>query len=173
MIELTDRREPIDLVTLSDYLKSRNELDAVGGSAYLASLSHATPTAVNVVSYARIVREKSEMRKALRLIRSAEDQIYISDSGDFGTVRDDLIAGLFGMDDRTVSDFRVDGVGLEEAMQRPTARKGFYAPIPTIDGEPGLVAGELIIHAGRPGMGKSSMMCNVAAFNCLQKKYRR
>jgi len=59
MIELTDRSEPVDLITLSEYLKSRGELDAVGGSAYLASLADFVPTAANIAYYARIVREKS------------------------------------------------------------------------------------------------------------------
>src|SRR3989338_7779919 len=62
MIELSDRSEPVDLITLSDFLKSRGELEAVGGTAYLASLADFVPTAANIGHYARIVREKAVLR---------------------------------------------------------------------------------------------------------------
>ena len=48
MIEITDRSEPVDLITLSEFLKSRNELEAAGGTAYLASLADFVPTAANI-----------------------------------------------------------------------------------------------------------------------------
>ena len=56
MIELSDRNEPADLITLSELLKARGDLEAVGGTAYLASLNDAVPTAANIAYYARIVR---------------------------------------------------------------------------------------------------------------------
>ena len=56
MIELSDRNEPVDLITLSDHLKAKGDLEAVGGSAYLASLADLVPTAANIAYYARIVR---------------------------------------------------------------------------------------------------------------------
>ena len=62
MIELSDRTEPVDLITLSDFLKARGELDAVGGASYLASLADLVPTAANISYYARIVREKAILR---------------------------------------------------------------------------------------------------------------
>src|SRR3989442_9836686 len=62
MIELSDRSEPVDLITLSDFLKAKGDLDAVGGSAYLASLAGLVPTAANIAHYARIVREKAILR---------------------------------------------------------------------------------------------------------------
>ena len=65
MIELTDRSEPVDLITLSECLKNRGELDAVGGSAYLASLADFVPTAANISYYARIVREKAILRSLI------------------------------------------------------------------------------------------------------------
>ena len=70
MIELSDRSEPVDLITLSDFLKGRGELDAVGGTAYLAALADMVPTAANISYYARIVREKAILR---HLINAATD----------------------------------------------------------------------------------------------------
>ncbi len=51
MIEITDRGEPVDLITLSELLKTKNELESVGGSAYLASLADFVPTAANIAFY--------------------------------------------------------------------------------------------------------------------------
>src|SRR5918994_2324930 len=65
MIELSDRTEPVDVITLSECLKNRGELEAVGGSAYLASLADSVPPAANISHYARIVREKSILRSLI------------------------------------------------------------------------------------------------------------
>lgn len=63
MVEMTDRKEPIDLVTLNDVLKKRGELEEVGGGAYLTILVDYTPTAANIAYYCRIIREKSTLRQ--------------------------------------------------------------------------------------------------------------
>jgi replicative DNA helicase len=65
MIELSDRREPIDLITLSDCLTARGDLASIGGSAYIASLHESTPTAANIVYYSRIVKEAADKRNLL------------------------------------------------------------------------------------------------------------
>src|SRR5262245_56153498 len=62
MLDLDELGEPIDLVTLSERLRCKGELEAVGGTAYLASLADLVPTAVNIGYYARIVRDKSVLR---------------------------------------------------------------------------------------------------------------
>jgi replicative DNA helicase len=62
VIDLYERREPVDLVTVSEVLERTGQLDAVGGSAYLTSLINLTPTAVNAVHYARIVERKAVLR---------------------------------------------------------------------------------------------------------------
>ena len=63
MTELFDLREPVDLITLSEFLKVRNELEHNGGTSYLALLAEYVPSAANVESYAIIIREKSLLRK--------------------------------------------------------------------------------------------------------------
>ena len=62
IMELSERHEPVDLVTLSDALRSRNELQDVGGATYLAELTERVPTAANVAYYARIVKDKAMLR---------------------------------------------------------------------------------------------------------------
>ena len=65
VLELFERREPVDIVTVSEVLERQEQLEAVGGSAYLTSLINLTPTAVNVVHYARIVERKSVLRNLI------------------------------------------------------------------------------------------------------------
>jgi replicative DNA helicase len=84
MIELSDRSEPVDLITLSECLKNRGELEAVGGTAYLASLADFVPTAANIAYYARIVREKSILRNLITAAteiatRGFEDQANVEE----------------------------------------------------------------------------------------------
>src|SRR5580692_9582091 len=72
MIALTDRSEPVDLVTLNDELTRSNELEGVGGPAYISALTDGVPRSANVEYYARIVKEKATLR---RLIQSANDML--------------------------------------------------------------------------------------------------
>src|SRR5712691_13365253 len=62
MLDLSERNEPVDLITLSEALRARGDLADVGGTAYLAELTERVPTAANVAQYARIVRDKSILR---------------------------------------------------------------------------------------------------------------
>ena len=72
MVGLTDRSEPVDLVTLKDELGRSGELDEVGGPAYISALTDGVPRSANVEYYARIVKEKSTLRQ---LIQSANEML--------------------------------------------------------------------------------------------------
>ena len=65
ILELFERREPIDIVTVAESLERKDELEAIGGRAYLSSLSNETPTAVHVAQYARIVERKAVLRNLI------------------------------------------------------------------------------------------------------------
>ena len=71
-VELSEKNEPVDIITLSNALKDKNMLDSVGGTAYLASLVDNVPSAANVANYAKIVKEKAILRG---LISSATEII--------------------------------------------------------------------------------------------------
>lgn len=76
MVDLHEAGTEIDLITLSEFLKSRNELESVGGSAYLAGLVDFTPSAANVRHYARIVKEKSQLRCVISLMQEGLTRGY-------------------------------------------------------------------------------------------------
>ena len=67
MLALSEKSEPIDLVTLTDTLRARGELQDIGGATYLAELQDKVPSAANIAHYARIVREKAVLRSLINV----------------------------------------------------------------------------------------------------------
>lgn len=170
VLELFERREPVDIVTVSEVLERQGDLDAVGGSAYLASLINLTPTAVNATHYARIVERKGVLRN---LIGAAGRIAAIGyDEGqEIGAAIDRAEQELFA-----VSQKRVD-TGFEELRsllhaaydrldylhqnrgQVSGIRTGFH----DLDAlTTGLQPSDLIILAARPSIGKTSFALNLA-----------
>ena len=84
MIELFEKNEPIDLITLTNHLRGENQLERVGGSAYLSSLVDTIPTAANISYYAKIVKEKSILRQLI----STATEIVSKGYDDEGEVAD-------------------------------------------------------------------------------------
>ena len=170
MIELSDRAEPVDLITLSEFLKSRNELEAVGGSAYLASLADFVPTAANISYYARIVREKSILRS---LINTATD-IATRGYEEQGNVEEFLDAAekvIFDISEKKIkASFIAVGDMIKDTLktvEKLYERKEMVTGVPTgyedLDRlTAGLQPADLIIVAGRPGMGKTAFALNIA-----------
>src|SRR4030042_5297837 len=76
MIALAERNEPFDLITLTNELKKKKELEAIGGASYLASLVESVPTAANIAYYAKIVKEKSILRKLISTATDIVTQSY-------------------------------------------------------------------------------------------------
>ena len=175
MMELTDRTEPADLITLSEILKARGELEAVGGSAYLASLADQVPTAANIAHYARIIREKAILRQ---LITSATD-IATRGFEEQGNVDEFLDAAekvIFDIAEKKIkSAFVSVGDMIKDtlkAVERLYERKELVTGVPTgfkdLDKlTAGLQPSELIIVAGRPSMGKTAFALNIATYASL------
>jgi replicative DNA helicase len=174
-IELFQRNETADLITLSDALRRQKQLEAVGGEVYLTALHDSVGTAANVAYYARIVKEKFVFRE---LIRSAT-QIVEEASGE-GAGADELLdqaeRRIFEIaQDRIARGFQPLSAilkGTFEEIERLYDRKAMVTGVPT--GFPefdqmtgGLQLSDLVIVAGRPGMGKSSFALNVAAHASL------
>lgn len=168
ILELEDNGEAADLVTVTDRLGRKNELEKVGGITYVASLTNIAPTAANVEYYARIVEEKALLRNLINLaVRIAgmsyegtEDGVRLMDEAEkmlleLGSRRTSAVFA-------EVKDILLDTFKHFEFLQR---HKGEITGIPTGFVEldrlcQGLQPGDLIITAGRPSMGKTSLgMC--------------
>jgi replicative DNA helicase len=171
MIELTDRSEPVDLITLSEYLKSRGELDAVGGSAYLASLADFVPTAANIAYYARIVREKSILRSLIRTATEIATRGY-EEQGNVEEFLDTAEKVIFDISEKKIkASFVAVGDMIKDTLktvEKLYERKEMVTGVPTgyedLDKlTAGLQPSDLVIVAGRPSMGKTAFSLNIAA----------
>ncbi len=170
---LIERNQPCDAVTLSGHLESQGVLDQVGGLSYLGSLARDTPTAANIRAYADIVRERSvlrqlitagneivtaalrpEGREAREIVDGAERAVFeIAERGSRGKV------GF-----RTVKSILPDVVNRIDEMYHSDGKlTGISTGFTKIDEmTSGLNAGDLIIVAGRPSMGKTTLAVNIA-----------
>lgn len=171
MIELSDRSEPVDLITLSDFLKNRGEIEAVGGTAYLASLADFVPTAANISHYARIVREKSILRSLISTATEIATRGY-EEQGNVEEFLDSAEKVIFEISEKKIkASFVAVGDMIKDTLktvEKLYERKEMVTGVPTgYDDLDKLTAGlqpaELIIVAGRPGMGKTAFALNIAA----------
>ncbi len=169
-LDLYERRQPGDFITLSDELNRRDQLDKVGGQAYLASLINAVPTTAHVEHYARVVERCSIMR---RLIEAAGRiaAIGYQDPSDVDQALDEAERELFLVSQRRVSQ---EFVPLREALATYFDQidylhqhRGEIVGLPTgfhdldqLTG--GLHPSDLIIIAGRPAVGKTSFALSIA-----------
>ncbi len=174
-VDLFQRNEAVDLITVSDELRRRKELEAVGGHAYLTELHDSVGTAANVAYHARIVKEKFIYRE---LIRTATQIVEDANAAQAGAdeLLDQAERRVFEISqDRVAKGFQpVSAIlkGTFEEIERLYDRKGMVTGVST--GYPkldemtgGFQHSDLVIIAGRPGMGKSSFALNVAAHAAL------
>lgn len=169
-IELYERNEPVDLITLSEALKKKDILDEIGGSYYLTELAEKVPSSANVQHHARIVLEKYLMRKLIEEAASIARECYEAEE-DVYDIIDRSEQRIFGLTDKRLrKSFRQLSPIMHEAFDTIEGfheRKGAVTGIPT--GFPkldeltsGFQDGELIIVAGRPSMGKTAFSLNLA-----------
>jgi len=171
MIELADRSEPVDIITLSECLKNRGELEAVGGSAYLASLNDFVPTAANISYYARIVREKSILRHLINAATEVATKGY-DGTGNVEELLDSAEKAIFDITEQRikgsfvkVGDMMKDSIKMvEKLFERKTMITGVPTGFKDLDTKTaGLQPADLIIVAARPGMGKTAFSLNIAS----------
>lgn len=168
--ELFAKAEPVDLVTLTNLLRDNNQLEEIGGAAYLARLVDTVPSAINVAHYARIVRDKSSLR---RLIAKANDitQRCYDDGGDLDQVLDYAEGAVFEISENKhkasfhplskIIEGNIDA--LEERQGNRTLVTGVPTEFTRLDHlTSGLQGSDLIILAARPSMGKTALALNIA-----------
>lgn len=178
IVDIYNKGEPVDLITLTEKLKTRNTLEAVGGITFLTNLMDAVPTTHNVRYYAKIVEDKSLLRK---LIKSSNEIIQKSyeASEDVGEIIDSAEKGIFNISlNRSTQGF----VHLKNILNANFDRieqlylnKGKITGVPTgfhdLDNKlSGLQKSDLILIAARPSMGKSSFMMNIVQHAAVREK---
>lgn len=170
MMRLYEKNKPVDLLTLTDELKRKKELDEIGGSAYLTELTNYVPTAAHAESYAEIVAQKAVRR---RLIKASGE---ITELGyDEETTTQELLqqaeAELFAVSDQSLKQdltslesILTDSFDrLEELHRNKGALRGVRTGYRDLDNmTAGLQRSDLIILAARPAMGKTTLVTNLA-----------
>ncbi len=170
ILELYGRGEPADAVTISDLLNKRGELARVGGPSYLHTLIASVPTAANAGYYARIVRERAILRRLVE-VGTRIVQLGYSGDGEADELVDRAQAEVYGVTERRVSE---DYLPLSDIMpgaldeiEAIGSRGGNMTGVPTgfadLDSlTNGLHAGQMVVIAARPAIGKSTLALDLA-----------
>ncbi|GAB4269400.1 MAG: replicative DNA helicase [Candidatus Promineifilaceae bacterium] len=170
ILSLSDRREPVDLVTLTDELRRHEQLEEIGGEPYVIGLINAVPTAVNVTSYARVVEATAVRRQMLQAAGTIANLAY-EEAEDIAVVMDRAEQALFSIsEERTTRDLvPIKQIAREylERIEQLHARGDDVIGVPTGFTDldrllGGLNKSDLIILAARPGMGKTSLQNAIA-----------
>ncbi len=178
MIELNQRGEPVDLVTLSETLKARGELQDIGGAMYLAELAEKVPTAANVAYYARILREKAILRSLIQTTTEIATRAY-EPNAQIDRFLDEAEHKIFAISERKVQPtfFRIRDIMVDslKAIEQMYERRELVTGVPTgfIDLDrmtAGLQPAELIVIAGRPSMGKTAFALNIAQYAAVNAR---
>jgi len=178
LLALYKAHTPVDLVTVTEELKKRGQLDDVGGASYLATLTSVVPTAANAEYYCRIVKQKSILRDLIRATTHIASECYDS------PLEPDLLLDkaeslIFEIASKKL---KRDAVSMKdiikssiEMIDQLYQRKGMITGLPTgfieLDQQlAGLQPADLVVVAGRPAMGKSSFTLCVAEHVALTQK---
>ena len=172
MVDLNERGQAIDLVTLKDELARSGHLEEVGGAAYIAALADGVPRSTNVEHYARIVKERATLRNLIGSANKIVGMAYRAEQ-DADTLLDQAEQEIFAIaEDRIhtgfvpLKDLVQDGFSTIEKLQE---QKGLVTGIPSgfsdIDKlTSGFQPADLVLVAGRPSMGKTSFVLNIAQY---------
>lgn len=184
IIELSRKNHPVDLITVSDALEANGKLSECGGLAYLAELSKNTPSMVNVIAYAEIVRDKAVERYTLQKLHDCSAMIY--EKSNLSTSEKlSAIQSLFTQ----IDDYNKTGktlglkslntiaekwtATLEKRLDSSDSARGLSTGIKALDEKlspKGLVRGSLFVVGARPKMGKTTFEINMARHCAMNEK---
>ncbi len=170
MLAIHEETRPVDLITLSEQLNARKQLDQVGGTVFLAEIADFAATAANVSHHARIVHEKA-VKRLLAAVAAEIVEAAFADQGSAGELLDFAESRVFDVSKAqsrtTFQSLHAEMPGTFDYVEAIMNRGGELTGIPTgfrdldqITG--GLQAGELIVIAARPSMGKTAFALNIA-----------
>lgn len=169
MLELYNKNEAVDMVTVTEILKRDNKLEDIGGIAYITSLANVVLTAANVKYHAEIVAEKSVLRQLVRVSTEIAAMGYEANE-DVGTLLDTAESRILEISNRkkkndftAINDILMDSVqSIESLLQNKGALTGLPAGFADLDKlTSGLHPSDFIILAARPSMGKTALALNI------------
>jgi len=170
MMRLYERHKPVDLLTLTDELRKKDELEAVGGSSYLSELTNYVPTAAHAATYAEMVAQRAVRR---RLIKASADisELGYDEEYNVQELLEKAEAELFSVSDQSLKQdlTSIEQIltesfdRMEELHRNKGALRGVRTGYRDLDNmTAGLQRSDLIILAARPAMGKTTLVTNLA-----------
>lgn len=178
IVSFANHAKPFDVVTLTDALKSTNELIEIGGDLYLFELVRNTPSAANIVAYADIVRERSVLRQLIGIASEITENAFMPEGRSITELVDEAERKVFQISDQgargsgplRISDFLAKAVDridiLFHSDQVITGLSTAYKDLDEMTS--GLQPADLVIVAGRPSMGKTTFAMNIAEHAAIQ-----
>lgn len=178
MLDLYEQREPIDILSLTSRLQEKKKLEQVGGRSYLTSLSNSVATASHVVHYGKIIQKKSTLN---RLIKAATEiaQMGYNEDESIQKLLDKAESKLFGVSQQflkqqfaSMRDLLHDAFDRIDELHREGGKlRGIPTGFFELDNKlAGLQKSDLLILAGRPSMGKTSLALDVARQIAVNQK---
>ncbi|HEX7505081.1 MAG TPA: replicative DNA helicase, partial [Syntrophales bacterium] len=177
ILELSERNQPADIITLSNHLRDKKHLEAVGGALYLSKLVDDVPSAANISHYARIVKEKSVLRNLIATATDILNRTYGAGS-DVDSVLDEAEHAIFEISQNKIrpSFYPLKDIIKDSfrTIERLYERKELITGVPTgftklDEMTSGLQRSDLVIIAGRPSMGKTAFALNIAQFCSVEE----
>ncbi len=177
--ELVEKRQPFDVLTLSDLLRQKSEIKDTNVLVYLGTLANNTPSAASIKAYANIVREKSILRQLVQAGTEITSSGILPEGRDVNQLLDEAEQKIFQITDRSVqtgqgftnikSLLKTTVEQIDELFERDNHITGIPSGFDEFDEKTaGLQDGELIIVAGRPSMGKTSFAMNLVEYAALR-----
>lgn len=178
LVEMYDKKEAIDLITVQQRLKDRQQLDAIGGIPYLASLADAVPSAANLEYYQNIIKEKFLLRKMIQTCTAVVGRVY-DHEGEVDALLDEVECDILRLGESriesatdTIKDLVHKAITtIEQFHQRQGMLTGVGTGFVDLDKmTSGFHGGEMIVIAARPSMGKTSLAMNIAEHVAIDLK---
>ncbi len=178
LVELWDKQQPADIITLTQALRERKQLEAVGGPPYITSLIDFTPTAANASYYLDIVKEKHTLRRIIATCTDCAARAY-DDAGEVNVLLDEVERNVLAINEDRVKEvpkMKDQVMQAIETIEQLYDRKGAITGLPTGFAEidrmtSGLHGAEMIVIAARPSMGKTAFAMNIAEHVAIQAKH--
>ncbi len=179
IVELHQKNQPIDLVTVTNHLVSKNELEQIGGNAYLLNLLEKVISAANIDTHAKIIHEKSLLRRLISTSTSLIEKSYGNEFSDVEALIDFAEGEILKVGEAKSTNGLVGSMEIvkasiekiEELYKRKTDVTGVPTGFHELDKmTSGLHGGELTIIAARPSMGKTAFSLNLASHMTLRAK---
>ncbi len=173
--------DPADVVTVSEWLEQNGQLDTAGGLAYVGTLANNTPSTANILTYAKIVRERAILRSLIAAANDISDAAYTPEGRTPREVLDHAEKLVFDISERdgrsrqgftSIQDLLTLAIDrIEELFESKESVTGIPTGFTDLDDmTSGLQRGDLVVVAGRPSMGKTSFAMNIAEYVALERK---